>query len=166
MINGRYLTFVASALLGANPTKVDQLYKKYESEILETAESLRKQFDYKPTKLYRGILLEDEQVFDGKVLPIDHIKYLSFTEDRAVAKDFADPDSLMSAVVVAMRPSVKGYIIEHVPNQDEVLFHWSWFYELPLLHNIYVLDPMVILKQKETILKQSGHQFNLIAYDE
>lgn len=159
-----YLNFIKLALYGPRPDLCDSYFKEHAESILEGAAYFRNKFDYKPTKLYRGILVEPELVIQGRLPAASNITYLSFTEDSRVAAEFADKTSTMSSYLAMVRPRVWGYIIEHTPKPEEVLFHWSWYERIPLLCVGNLLDSDVIKHQKETVLHQQWYNFPLIPY--
>ena len=150
-----YLNFVLNALTGHNP---DEYFRTYEKEILYVQRQLLTRFSPKARILYRGVLAAPNL---ERLLPLDHITYLSFTEDLEVAETFADPNSPMADFVKLKFPDFVGYLIEHVPQADEVLFHYDWADFLSL--SLY-LDDSILKEQKEVIIKQTGIVFELIPF--
>lgn len=148
-----YMHFVTEALRGGNP---DTFFRLNRSEITVVARQLRKVIPttVMPT-LYRGILL-DPQKHTGHVCPLDHVTYVSFSEDRHVAEVFADMDHDMASLYRQIYPNHEGYIIRHeLQEEDVILFHHSW--AEPLHLEFYFGDKVRnVLEQKEVMLLNRG----------
>lgn len=155
-----YLTFIYNVVVPRGGA--DQFYDRHVASITRTATMLRKKFHFTPQTLYRGILLDPHAASSGWLEPADFVKYLSFSESRAVACEFADINHPMSDFVRARTPQFRGYIIEHTPTPSEVLFHHSWA-ELLGLHKLGLLhwDQGAVLHQREVVLRQTGLRFSL-----
>jgi hypothetical protein len=155
---GLYMNFILNALMGGNPKGVDAYYGKNKEAIDSVASVLVKKMKLNPQQVYRGILLDPKEVTDLVLKPMHEILYLSFSTDKEIAEDFADMNSEMSFMVKFQQPHFKGYVIEHIAQPAEILFHHSW--AIPLGVGAH-LDMEVILKQKEVMLKQEGKKFPL-----
>lgn len=160
---GHYINFVLNALVGGNPGAVDNHYRTNNAEIDGVAKGLRASLPTPHHTLWRGILAEDKYIKNGHLLPLEHVTYLSFTEDKRVAQQFANPLDWMALTVMQKYPNSKGYMIEYHPAFDEIIFHWSWHKALKIEH--YLPQAMeTVLEQKEVLLKQKHHHFKLIPY--
>lgn len=156
-----YLTFIYNVVVPRGGA--DQFYVRHGASISRTAAVLRKKFQFTPQKLYRGILLDPQAAASGRLDPADFVQYLSFSESRAVACEFADINHPMSDFVRARTPHFRGYMIEHTPAPSEVLFHHSWAERLGL-HNLGLLhwDQGAVQHQREVVLRQTGLRFSLV----
>jgi hypothetical protein len=141
----------------------DEMLRRYGHEILPVA--LRATRGVRlPATLYRGILLEPNEVKSDKVERDPRLTFVSFSEDREVACWFADTRSIMSGYVKETRPHVDGYLIEYAPSQNQVLFSATGQPELcKLLCTAAEMHPHIdasqlrwnVMTQKEVILKQA-----------
>lgn len=120
-----YINWVIYAVLGRTG-EADDVMRRYKLQIEAVARQLRKRRKPPIRDLYRGVLLEPDQVVQGVVPPEPALTFLSFSEDFEVACWFADPDSIISGHVRQSRPNVEGWIIEHRPKGSEILWHYSW----------------------------------------
>lgn len=155
-----YLTFITNALLAATPD-TDLYYKQNERQILNTAIKINEKFPVTLGQVYRGILLKPDSAKDSILKPLEFIKYLSFTEDKEVALEFADTKSDLSLFVMRQHPDSKGYLIEHNVTLDEIVFHHSWIDALHL--NLYFDHASIntLKQQKEVLIKQRMIPFKL-----
>ena len=156
-----YLNFILNALR-ASTSAVDAYYLEHKSSIEAYASLLNEKYPCPVTSLYRGILLEEDI---DLLPPLDHIQFLSFSEDRNVAYNFADIDSDISQFMKAQSPNAKGYVIEYTPEKDEILFHHSWVDCLGLDWYLHKASIDLLREQKEVTLKQSMKEFKLKRYD-
>ncbi len=129
-----YLKFLDLALLG-DPLG-DSFFSCHSVSIRRVAYELRRDYPFDVVCLYRG--LESGVVVDGRVLARRESKYLSFTEDLSVARGFG------------------GCILECVPDESEVLFHYSWL-------GILGISSDFLSSQREVILLQRMRSFDLCA---
>jgi hypothetical protein len=168
----RYLGFLHTAILPLTSKAGDMIYGQYSDDIEYAAQCLREGLGYTPVLLYRGILVDRHDIdSQGCLVPIPHIRYLSFSERREVAEYFADPDSPMSGLLIRHRPLARGYLIQYTPAADEVLFSWRWVEALNLnaignhLSRVQPTsgewDPMLVSSQREVIIRQTGRHFSL-----
>lgn len=176
-----YITFVLYAVVG-KMQQADGLMRQHHREILKTAQKLRAWSPPEVVPLYRGLLIEPENMGPGStVSKMADLEFVSWSADKDVACFFADVNSQMSSFVAKVqRPGVKGWIIEHTPDPSEVIFCWKWGLGFPLhgqrvsfdtfakMHpdrQIASADMSEVLRaQKEYILKPSSKVFNAIAY--
>lgn len=121
-----YFTFVLYAVYGKLAI-ADQLLRLYHEEIYATADAMRRQFGPATLpKLYRGLVVDAQDV-DGEVLkPQLDVEFVSFSEKRDCAEWFADPRSIMNEYMLEHKPLARGYLIEHQAKPEDVLYHWSW----------------------------------------
>jgi hypothetical protein len=128
-----YINFVLYAVLG-RMGEADGLMRQYGNEIRGCAEVMRATQPVSLSKLYRGLLLEPQEVRDGSVrCEFDESgepsrTFLSFSENEDVACWFARPDSIMSGFVRQQRPAVQGYLttLHGSRYQRRLIWHHSW----------------------------------------
>lgn len=158
------------ALVPYQPGLADRVLETNKAEICRTAAELLELIDYTPGKIYRGIVMEAPQT---AIIPHKNFKYLSFTEDLSIASHFADPINGFGQGIIDIKTQLGeyGYIIEHTPAVDDVLFHWKFLNILPYKQafNAMGLDGDAemkgLLKQKEiTILQPSFSFTNIINF--
>lgn len=104
----------------------DNLMKDKGAAIRAVARYYQKTKRPRRRTLYRGLLLEPEQVEEGLINQDPDVTFVSFSEDRDVACWFADPSSTMSSFVKMQRPDVEGWIMEYLPKLSDILFHHTW----------------------------------------
>lgn len=129
-----YLNWVLYAVFG-RMAEADEILREHRAEIYMAAALFRRRYNLPAElKLYRGVIVDPALVSSGTLAPDLRLTYVSFSEDVRVARWFADPQSAVSTAVAAMFPQRRGYLIEHAPRPEEVLFHWSWGSNLKLVH--------------------------------
>lgn len=121
----QYITWVLYAVLG-RMAEADDVMNKHGSGIRAVARHLQKTRPPKVRMLYRGLLLEPEEVEEGVIGQDPRLTFVSFSESRDVACWFADPESVMSGFVREHRPDVEGWVMEHKPKLSDILFHHRW----------------------------------------
>lgn len=140
----------------------DAIFEEHENEIRTVAKYMHQVYPVENVQLYRGILLEDENIQHSKLIPMEHIQSLSFSTCIEAARVFADVNHDMGREVMRVRPDSKGYMIEYTPIKptEEILYHHSWADKLRI--DVVAgnwLDPELLLEQKEVILHQWGVNF-------
>lgn len=158
-----YYNFVANVLKGNN-NGADQLYKANRLSIDSIAAKLRKRYPTSLKKIYRGMLLDDKFVKNNMFDPMHKIQYMSFSEHKLGASEFADPHSWMSQIFMMGEPNAKGYMIEYHPKPKEILFHWRWA-EIVGITRLPDLEMHDLMRQAEVIIKQTGQKLSLIPWD-
>lgn len=159
-----YFNFIARALVPLQSGDADAFYSEYEESVNRVAKALRAQLGCPGQIIYRGILLEgfSSATRLGRLIPIEHIRYLSFSESPEVAKRFADPADSMAFSFRLTGKRVTGYLMEYQPPPEEVLFHWRWAESLHLSDlGIPYYNHETVLEQKEVIIRQNGKEFPL-----
>ena len=152
-----YINFVCNALVASN-TAVDNYFKENQKDIEAFAEIMHQKAPIKVEKIYRGLLMEEAL---ETLEPLPHIQFLSFSEDKKVAYDFADINSDISVAMRMENPNAKGYIIEYTPQKNEILFHHSWVDLMGLDWYLPKGSIELIREQKEVMLKQNMREFKL-----
>lgn len=158
-----YLHWVEMALTGGRPDLTDEYFKENQRAIRSMATALYQYHGYSPKVVYRGILLDPHDLKFNRLQPLPYIKYLSFSEEKGVAEEFADTKSVMSEHLMARRPTHRGYLIEHLPEPTEVIYHYKWGIEMRLDH-WFGKNPAgesIIEIQKEVILEQRFRRFKV-----
>ena len=120
------------------------------------SETLMARFSLPKMNLYRGLLLPENKSAGEKLRPIRNRYYTSFSSCRDIALEFADPSHELS-FLLAMNGNTKGFLVEHQPNDDEILYHWCW----GAILNFYEGNFRPFYSQKEVILFQNGQNFIL-----
>lgn len=126
-----YVNWVLPAIAGVMPA-ADAILREHRDQVVEVAAMLREMLGLEPKRLYRGILLEPEQSARGILDPDPALPFLSWTEDRDVACWFADPRSFASGDIQATKPAIEGFLVEHLPEPSQILFHHAWAHRFPL----------------------------------
>jgi hypothetical protein len=154
-----YIEFVKEALFGDSVSEIDKMFKRNEEKILSSAKLMREKFKVNENVLYRGVILDNK--LSNTLKPLPDAKFLSFTEDYEIAKNFANINNDLAKYLVNEMNNPKGFIIEHIANLDEILFHYSWAELIGL--DMYFNEEVMLLiqEQKEVILEQRGRTFNL-----
>jgi hypothetical protein len=117
-----YINFALNAVLG-RLSDADAIFCAAASDIYFVAYELSKRFPLPNSELYRGLLLDPREEFKHQY----EYKFLSWSEDRDVARWFASPDSFISKEVTERKPHTRGYVLT-LPHtkRPTVLFHYSW----------------------------------------
>jgi hypothetical protein len=130
-----YVNWVLYAVVGLM-FEADQLAAANRHAIERVAKFIRSVRKTKLQPVYRGVVLTPQEAAGGRMRPVgDYAKvsFVSFSEDRDVACWFADPKSTMSITLTTQKgPEAAGYLIERTPNEDEVLWHYTWADRLPM----------------------------------
>jgi hypothetical protein len=126
-----YVNWVVPAVTGVTPA-ADAILAEHRAQVLEVAAVLREMLAVEARRLYRGLLLDPEQTAGGILQPDPELEFLSWTEDRDVACWFADPESAVSGNIRESRPGIEGFLVEHLPDPAEILFHHTWGARFPL----------------------------------
>jgi hypothetical protein len=92
------------------------------------------------TPLYRGMMLDPETPL--RPWPI---RFISWSEDRDVARWFASPRSSISGPLAESNPRLRGYLLSLSAPRARVLFHHAWvrperFAALALLNPMMGMD--------------------------
>lgn len=120
-----YISWVIPAIYG-QLAPADSLMREHGAQIRSVAKTLRKKLPTPVRQLYRGLLVEPDQVVDDVVGQQAEVEFVSFSEDRDVACWFADPRSIMSSFMAQQRPDAEGWVMEYRPRKVDILFHHSW----------------------------------------
>lgn len=160
-----YAEFLAMVIVPNMYGNADRHYEEHAERINHVAAGLRSRFGVPNDVLYRGILVADEYVVDGRLRPADHCRYLSFSTDISVAEEFADINSGMSEFLKFQNPFQQGYLITHQPDPGEVLYHHAWGEHIGITRwRLPVWDVGLINRQKEVVIAQSGEWFELAPF--
>jgi len=120
-----YVTFVLTLIVG-RLHEADNAMRRHGAVIEKVARYFRSQVPPSRRTLYRGWLVEPRRV-RGHVIfaePGEDYRFMSFTHDKNTACFFADPESIMSTMVVKQRPSVRGFVTTY-ENPDPNLVIWT-----------------------------------------
>lgn len=150
-------------MLGAT-SEIDRLFRENMELIEGVASLVHKSHPIKLEKFYRGILLTEEEANGLKLKPIKKLTTLSFSTERQIALDFAYPHPDIAMMYRARGREVKGYMIEHTPKREHILFHWDWIKPMKidqLFMEAYGENDL-LYEQKEVVVKQTNKWFDLI----
>lgn len=149
-----YWNFIFNLLIGKNP---DHYYRQNNQKIDLISQFLRGKFPKQIKPLYRGILLDPSEIINKKVKGIEHITFVSFSEDKRIALAFADTKNNISRYAMQTNPKQKGYLITKSSyNPSELIFHYEWLFDTRLItnfRNIVGDEARFIELQKEVVLK-------------
>ena len=116
-----YLNFILHAVLG-KLGEADALMSIAGEEIRSVADRLAAKYRIEPKPLYRGMLLDPDVAYQLE----PKIAFVSWSEDRDVARWFACPRSVVSEPLMAANAKLVGFIAEMPSPQSRVLFHHGW----------------------------------------
>ena len=116
-----YLNFILHAVLG-KLGEADALMSIAGEGIRSVADRLAAKYHIEPKPIYRGMLLDPDVPY--KLDP--KLAFVSWSEDRDVARWFACPRSVVSEPAMAMNPKFVSFIAEMPSPQSRVLFHHAW----------------------------------------
>lgn len=166
----KYLNFVSNALIGYLNASDIILEENY-SAISHVAKQLYKKYPQKKT-LFRGVLLYQSQLkHNGLLEPQDNMRYLSFSESRNKALDFAYPYPEYKKTFAQIKKpkegeELEGYLIMYEPAPDDILYHWKWGIQMNLERlieqNVKNVDMNIVrkhMKQDEVIVKDRKKLF-------
>lgn len=158
-----YFNWSANVLMPVSPRAADVYLMENYSTILGVAQELLDRIGFAPSTIYRGIILRDDV---DEIRPHENLKYLSFSESRSVAEHFADVNGFGSEFFdMEARLGSHGYVIEHTPTADEILFHYKFLQILPYARAFSLLGmdgPREVLhlgEQREITILQPGLPF-------
>jgi hypothetical protein len=116
-----YVNFVMYAIYG-KLDEADALMRIAQDPIRHVADRLAELHPIELSPLHRGMLLEPGRLFtlDPKLM------FLSWSEDRDVARWFACPRSVVSEPLARQNPKLRGHVIEITAPRSRVLFHHTW----------------------------------------
>jgi hypothetical protein len=120
-----YITFVVYAVTGIM-AQADVVMQRHAGAVRRVARWLMEKQPVTVGTLYRGVLIEPGRVKKGRLTHEQERRFVSWTEDRDVACWFAAPDSIVSELVIQMRPDSRPYLIEKKVPKDKVLWHHEW----------------------------------------
>jgi hypothetical protein len=149
-----YINWAIYAVLG-NLAGADAIAREHPTLLHAFARYLRSQFLVPAREVWRGVLVEPEQVVGGVLSAHPDFMFSSWSEDRDVARYFADPTTMVGDLLAKERPHAVGYITRCQPPLEDVLFHWTWgmphrIAPLGLAH-LALLHPEIGLKNAKQI---------------
>jgi hypothetical protein len=121
MVPNLYINWVLYAVYGLM-AEADALQRMHGAAIAAVADELQRRHPIAPAPLYRGILLAAPDT----LRPEPNLQFLSWSEDRDVARWFGSPESYISAPFAAYAPEARGYALLLERPTTRVLFHHSW----------------------------------------
>ncbi|MDF2191384.1 hypothetical protein [Paraflavitalea sp. CAU 1676] len=161
-----YFNWAANALVPFFPGGADQYLRLHKPTIHSVAQNLLAKIKYRPTLLYRGVILREPVTM---ISPNPGLQYLSFSTDRSVAAHFANINGFGSEIIdITKQLGNYGYIIQYQPALHEILFHYAFLDFLPFTEafNYIGLDGAgqveALKKQKEVMILQPTAPFEAI----
>ena len=133
-----YLNFVLHAVLG-KLSEADALMSMVGDQIRSAAAKLAERNPIPPAPLYRGMLLEPGKPYVAN----PRLMFLSWSEDKDVARWFACSRSAVSEPLAASNPRLRGHLVELAPSPPCVLFHHSWAASLGGLSALALVHPLM-----------------------
>lgn len=157
----KYLQWSSFALIGIDPTEGDRYLRQHYTEIHSIAQELLLRTGYQPKEIYRGILMEEDNL--TVLTPHSNMGYLSFSEDRNIANHFADPNGFGAEYGINALIGNYGYVVSYLPAVSEVLFHHDFINILPIKDifkkfGIYETEKTLDI-QKEVMIMQPKQPF-------
>lgn len=118
-----YINFVMHAVVG-KLGEADIIYRNAKDAIHHCANALARYAPIVPKPIYRGVLVDPD--LDFKADPA--FTFMSWSEDRDVARWFASPNSYISRPFLEhVWPSIpRGLLLTLEAPRSRVLFHHSW----------------------------------------
>lgn len=164
-----YFNWSTNALLPIYPGAADNYLILNRAIICKVAKELLKEINYKPGPIYRGVILRNPV---DLIVPHENFQYLSFSTQRSVAEHFANVKGFGSDIVdVEAQLGKYGYVIEHMPSIEEILFHYEFLSILPysdaftLLGMPGQMEVEGLKKQQEIMILQPAKPFrNIIIF--
>lgn len=166
----KYLSFVGNAIR-ASTKQCDDYFDNNRSSIKFVAKRLLSNLRVARKPIYRGIILPKSKVLDGRVASIDHIKFLSFSTNRAKALDFAYIYPEYKNVFESRGDrDLESYLITYTPEPDEIIYHWKWAEPIGLRgilarHDWTPEEIEFAFAQEEVLLEDYGKSFKVDRVD-
>ena len=123
-----YINWALHAIFG-RMAEADAITRMDPGALERVAAFLRRRYPVNVQPLYRGLLLSSPSELNagpdprtGRVMP-----WVSWSEDRDVARWFGSPESYISEPFRAWAPNARGYVLtlpEVAP--EHVLWHYDW----------------------------------------
>jgi len=173
-----YMNFVVYFIVGKVGNAM-QIFDDHRDAILVTSRFLMKKVNILP--IYRGVILKDSDV--EEVAPDKIRKFISFSGDINVAKNFGDPCpqrgfgfgpfGIGAPEWASGSFFGHGYEIEYKPKREELLFHYSLLFDKKLVGAFIDLFSNIgsntdgkrqletFRRQKEVLLLNMGQTYKL-----
>lgn len=133
-----YVNFALHAVYGKLGA-ADTIMRFAGDAIRRVADEIAKACPTDPAPIYRGMLLDPAQPFRAEPT----LTFLSWSEDRDVARWFACSRSVVSEPLAAQNPKLRGFIAELPAPRSRVLFHHSWASALGGLACFALIHPLM-----------------------
>lgn len=161
-----YFNWSANALVPFYSKAADLWLMKHKEVVIEVAQQLLELIDYKPTELYRGVILREHV---DTIEPHPNFTYLSFSESKEIACHFADINGFGSDIVdVRAQLGDHCYVITYTPEISEVLYHHAFLTLLPYAEVFTrigmngLAEVQGLARQKEVTILQPDKPFTTI----
>ena len=141
-----YINWVLHAVFGMT-AEADAIARMDPGALVRIADLLRTRHPITARPLYRGLLLEHANMLHagpdprtGRELP-----WLSWSEDRDVARWFGHPGSYISEPFREFHPKARGFVLSlSEPDTERVLWHHSWRHAFgPPLERLALVHPFM-----------------------
>ena len=154
-----YFNWSFAALFGLSPGAADKFLCENLATIKAYAQELLIKIDYKPETIYRGVILNEKV---DELIPHKNFTYLSFSENKTVAESFGDPTETGFGSVAFL--GNYGYVIEYIPNLNEILYHNKFAEMLPYRQKLGSMgfNDDTLIQQREVMILQPENPFTNI----
>jgi hypothetical protein len=136
-----YLNWVILAITG-RMAEADMLLRSYKPSVYRVAAALHKTYPFAECPVYRGVILDPtEGLASTNALGLT---FVSWTEDRDVARWFGSPESYISEPFRERAPEARGYVLTMPRARGRVLWHHTWTqaFQIPL-HVLAAMHPQI-----------------------
>lgn len=120
-----WINFVLYAVSGHTDI-ADKIFQDYESDVRLFSKLLRKSLGVPYVEMYRGLLLDEHEICDGKLKSHEAMNFISWSAKMSVAQNFANPNHFLSSFLKSRKPNSQGYLSISDTNQHEVFFVYEW----------------------------------------
>ena len=115
-----YINWVLNAVYG-RLAEADTIMSVASASVHRIAAMLQSRWPVETKPLYRGMLLDPQRKLDADPT----FSFVSWSEDRDVARWFGHPDAFISEPFKEFYPEARGYVLT-LERPVSVLFHYSW----------------------------------------
>lgn len=141
-----YVNFALHAVLG-KLGEADTIMRFAGDAVRQVADEIAAENPIEPAPIYRGLLLDPALPFRTD----SSLTFLSWSEDRDVARWFGCPRSIISEPLAQQNPKLRGHVAELPAPRSRVLFHHSWASALGGLACFALVHPLMGAEGKRQI---------------
>jgi hypothetical protein len=133
-----YINFALHAIYG-KLGEADTIMRFAGDAVRRVADEIAAECPIDPLPIHRGMLLDPAEPFRAD----PQLTFLSWSEDRDVARWFACPRSVVSEPLAWGNPKLRGYVAQLPAPRTRVLFHHSWASALGGLACFALVHPLM-----------------------